>query len=170
MVEGHDTNTQTLDNGTQGLTSMHLRHELDIDASRQAVWDILTRRIDDWWRHPYRIEEGDGTMRLQLAPHGSLSEHWKDNGFATWGQVSHMDPGTTLELTGPCGMGAVHGVFTFHLEDRGDGVVLSLTHDAFGVIREAVQDDYEQSWQIMLNRLKELAEGKLAYGANARTV
>lgn len=154
----------------QELATLHIRHELPVRATRDAVWSILTLRVDDWWRHPYRIQEGDGKMRLKLVPHGILSEHWGESGFASWGQVSLIDPGHTLELTGPCGMGAVHGVFSFHLEDQDDGVRLTLTHDAFGAIRDGVQGDYEEVWRLMLGRLKELAEGEFAYGANARTI
>lgn len=166
-----DTSTTTRTTGTeQPVTTMRIRHEQVIAADRGVLWDILTRRIDDWWRHPYRIQEADGVMQLELRPHGSLTERWPEHGFATWGQVSYLDPGTMLELTGPCGMGAVHGVFSFHLEDRDGGVLVTLTHDAFGVLREDVQRDYDAAWRIMLARLAELAEGRLAYGADARTI
>lgn len=154
----------------QGVSVMHIRQEHHIAASRPAIWDLLTRRIDDWWSHPYRVQDRDSMMRLEMAPHGSLSEQWGDDGFATWGQVSQLDPQTTLELTGPCGMGAVHGVYTFHLLDQEDGVLLTLTHDAFGPIRDDVQRTFEEAWEMMLARLKELAEGRFAYGADARTV
>ena len=149
---------------------MRIRQEYRIEASRRVVWDILTRRVDDWWTHPYRVEERDSRMRLELEPHGGLVEHWADNGFAAWGQVSQLDPGITLELTGPCGMGAVHGVYTFHLQDEDGGTTLTLTHDAFGAVREEVQQTFEEAWGAMMGRLKELAEGELAYGANARTI
>jgi hypothetical protein len=169
-MDSWDTEAQAAAVVTTSVTTMHIRQELDVNASRRVVWDILTRRIDDWWRHPYRIQEGDGTMRLELRPHGSLTEHWDDHGFAAWGQVSHLDPVRTLELTGPCGMGTVHGMYAFHLEDRDDGAILTLTHDAFGVLRENVQHDLDEAWRLMLLRLKELAEGELAYGADARTI
>lgn len=169
-MEHRDTDPQEGHANGRTITSMHIRQETQVGARRDTVWSILTRRVDDWWRHPYRIQEGDGAMRLQLGPHGALSEHWGKDGFATWGHVSLLEPGTTLELTGPCGMGAVHGVFSFHLEDRDDGVLLTLSHDAFGVIREEVQGDYEEAWRLMLRHLKELAEGELAYGADARTI
>ena len=169
MVDSLDTGIQVPDGHVPGVMAMHIRQEQHINASRRAVWEIITRRIDDWWSHPYRVEDRGSTMRLELEPHGSLVEHWAD-GFAAWGQVSQLDPGRTLELTGPCGMGAVHGVYTLHLQDREGGVLLTLTHEAFGAIREEVQHTFEEAWQVMLARLKELAEGELAYGANARTI
>lgn len=169
-MDSWDTETQAAVGTTPDVTSLHIRQEHHVEARRHAVWDIITRRVDDWWSHPYRIQDRDSTMRLDLAPHGGLTERWPDNGFATWGQVSQLDPGTTLELTGPCGMGAVHGVFTLHLQDREGGVLLTLTHDAFGPIREDVQRTFEEAWQMMLARLKELAEGELAYGADARAI
>lgn len=169
-MDHRDTDPQEGRASDREVTSMHIREEALVGARREVVWSILTRRLDDWWRHPYRIQEGDGAMNLQLGPHGSLTERWGKDGFATWGQVSLLEPGSTLELTGPCGMGAVHGVFSFHLEERDDGVLLTLTHDAFGVIREEIQGDYEEAWRMMLLRLKELAEGELAYGADARTI
>jgi uncharacterized protein YndB with AHSA1/START domain len=169
-VDSLDTEIQVTNGSTSAVMAMHIRQEHLIDASRRAVWEIITRRIDDWWSHPYRVEDRGSRMQLELVPHGSLVEHWADDGFAAWGQVSQLDPGTTLELTGPCGMGAVHGVYTFHLQDRDGGVLLTLTHDAFGPIREDVQRTFEEAWGVMLARLKELAEGELAYGANARTI
>jgi uncharacterized protein YndB with AHSA1/START domain len=169
-MDSWDTEAQAAAAVTASVTTMHIRQELDVNASRRVVWDILTRRIDDWWRHPYRIQESDGTMRLELRPHGSLTEHWDDHGFAAWGQVSHLDPGRTLEFTGPCGMGTVHGMYAFHLEDRDEGVTVTLTHDAFGVLRESVQHDLDEAWRLMLLQLKELAEGELAYGADARSI
>lgn len=170
MMDSWDSETQAASTATASVSTMHIRQEHHVHASRIVVWDILTRRIDDWWRHPYRIQEGDGAMRLDLRPHGSLTEHWDDHGFAAWGYVSHLDPGRTLEFTGPCGMGTVHGVYSFHLEDRDEGVVVTLTHDAFGVLRENVRHDLDEAWRLMLLRLKELAEGELAYGADARRV
>lgn len=169
-MEHEATSAEDSERSGRELATMHIRQECQIEAQPQAVWSILTRRVDDWWRHPYRIQEDDGTMRLQLGPQGSLSEHWGESSFASWGHVSMIDPGRTLELTGPCGMGAVHGVFSFHLEDRGDSVLLTLSHDAFGAIREGIQRDYEEAWRLMLTRLKDLAEGELAYGADARTI
>lgn len=169
-MDSWDTEVQAASGMTPGVTTLHIKQEHHIEASRRAVWDILTRRIDDWWSHPYRIQDRDSTMRLQLSPYGSLAEHWDDDGFATWGHVSQLDPGIALELTGPCGLGAVHGVYTFYLQDRDGGVLLTLTHNAFGPMREDVQRTFEEAWGHMLARLKELAEGKLAYGADARTI
>lgn len=169
-MDSWDSELQTSAGAATGVAAMHIRDEIEIDASRHAVWDILTRRTDDWWSHPYRVQDRDSAMRLELVPHGSLSEQWSDGGFATWGQVSQLDPGITLELTGPCGMGAVHGVYTFHLEDRETGVVLTLTHDAFGPLREDVERTFKDAWRAMLERIKALAEGQLAYGADARTI
>lgn len=152
------------------LATLHIRQEHSIEATRRAVWEILTRRIEDWWSHPYRVLDRGSTMRLELRPNGWLAEHWPGDGFATWGHVSQIDPGITLEMTGPCGMGAAHGVFSFHLQDREGGVLLTMTHSAFGTFQASLQHDFDEAWYLMLTRLKELAEGELAYGADARTI
>jgi uncharacterized protein YndB with AHSA1/START domain len=170
-MTGSDSETRSQGHEQAALTSIHIEQRHSIEASRQVVWEILTRRISDWWQHPFRIYEGPAQIRLDLRPLGALAEYWQDNGFALWGHVSHVDPGSTLELNGPCGMGgAVHGIFTFHLEDRDGGVLLTLVHDAMGTLRSDVQESYEHGWNTMMTTLKGLAEGELRYGADARTI
>lgn len=114
-MDAWDKELQAPESASPRIMSLRVKHAQDIDAKAHAVWDVLTRRIDDWWGHPLRVQDRDSTMRLELRPHGSLIELWQDDGFATWGQVTQLDPGVTLEFTGPCGLGAVHGVYTFHL-------------------------------------------------------
>lgn len=156
---------------TASISTMHIEQKHQIAASRHVVWELLTIRINDWWQHPFRIYEGPAQVQLDLRPLGALAEFWQDNGFAMWGHVSHVDPGITLELTGPCGMGAaVHGVFSFHLEDRDGGVLLTLVHDAMGVLRSELRETYEYGWNTMMTTLRTLAEGELPYGAGAGAI
>lgn len=153
------------------ITTMHIEQKHHINATRPVVWGLLTQRINDWWQHPFRIYEGSAHVRLELRPLGPLAEMWKDNGFAMWGHVSYVDPGSVLELTGPCGMGgAVHGVFSFHLEDQDGGVNLTLVHDAMGMLRQDIREVFEHGWDVMMTTLKSLAEGELRYGAGARSI
>jgi uncharacterized protein YndB with AHSA1/START domain len=162
---------EELPDETARITTIHIEQKHHIDASRPVVWELLTQRINDWWQHPLRIYEGSAHVQLELRPLGPLVEVWNDNGFAMWGHVSHVDPGSVLELTGPCGMGAaVHGVFSFHLEDNQGGVDVTLVHDAMGVIRRDIRETFEQGWNSMMATLKGLAEGELRYGANARSI
>lgn len=156
---------------TSAIATMHIEQKHRIAADRNTVWELLTLRINDWWQHPFRIYEGPARVHLDLRPLGPLVESWQENGFAMWGHVSHVDPGNTLELTGPCGMGAaVHGVFSFHLEEWDGEVLLTLVHDAMGVIRSGAREAFEHGWNAMMTTLRTLAEGELRYGAGTRSI
>ncbi len=141
------------------INMFQVRQEHRIMADRETVFQILTQRIGEWWRHPYRLHEGDARIELDPRPGGTLAERWEPDGFAVWGTVLTYESGTTLELIGPCGMaGAISGRFGFTLEDGEGQTILRVEHDALGIFDDDQQGNYEYGWSDMLGQLKALAE------------
>jgi DNA-binding transcriptional ArsR family regulator len=146
---------------TQTVSTISIRQEHRIAADRAAVFHVLTTRIGDWHRHPFRLHQGDAEVRLDPRPGGTLGEHW-DEGFAIWATVSVFEPDTALILHGTWGTpGAVAGRISFRLEPEGGMTMLRFEHQAIGEFDPSTSGSYEHGWNEILGNLKELAEGSV---------
>lgn len=140
------------------LSTVDIHQEHRIAAPPDSVFTILTDRIGEWWTHPYRLHEGESTIRVDRAPGGMVTEHWGGD-FASWGTITRFEDNSVLEFSGQCGMrGAVCGLVRFTLTEDETATVLALSHQAFGMIGEETTAGYEEGWQTLLGNLRDIAE------------
>lgn len=146
---------------TDSIRSFDISQEHQIAADPGTVWDILTTRIGEWWREPYRMFDNNDRITLDLKPGGLLVETNADGDLGVWGTVTRIKPGAMVELSGSCSMpGAVWGTFTFSVEPDRDGTTVSLHHVAIGTMSDRQGAGYNQGWETMLLNLKAIAEGR----------
>jgi uncharacterized protein YndB with AHSA1/START domain len=161
LATAHHTERKRAMADTQAISTISIKQEHRIAADRAAVFGILTTRIGEWHRHPYRLHQGDAEVRLDPRPGGTLGEYW-DEGFVVWATVEVFDPGSTLTLLGPWGMtGAVAGRVAFRLETEDGMTVLRFEHQAIGEFDPSASGNYEYGWNEILGNLKHLAEGTI---------
>jgi DNA-binding transcriptional ArsR family regulator/uncharacterized protein YndB with AHSA1/START domain len=133
---------------TAAIDSFHIEQEVNIAAPRTKVWDALTKNIGQWWA--FRIADGEISLDAQLGGH--FSERGEDGG-AIWGTVTFIKKGERLTLNGCLGTSQkpIEAVYTYLLEDAGDGTLLKLSHRAIGQGLENMGDEYDEGWKQLLN-------------------
>ncbi len=159
---------------TTAIDSFHIEQEITIAASRAKVWDALTKNIGKWWA--FRIADGELSLDSRLGGH--FAERNEDGG-ALWGTVTYIKKGERLTINGCLGTSQkpIEAVYTYVLEDAGNGTHLSLTHRAVGQGLENMGDEYDEGWRQLLNTFLKpfVEEGKTCAeikkeqeGANAK--
>lgn len=143
--------------------TIDVSQEHRIAAPLDTVFTMLTTRIGEWWREPYRLGGDESEIRFDPSPGGALSEHWGDGEFAVWGTVTRYQPNRIVAFAGACGMnGGVNGEFSFAVEPDGEGTVLRLVHIASGLIDDSTRTGYDRGWTELFGWLREIAEREAA--------
>ena len=98
-----------------------LDYSIQINATRQRVFDALTTDVHRWW--PHTVSETPHQIVLEPQIGGRFMELFDDAGRGVlYGVVEIYDPPATLRIRGSVGMGrAVNLFWTITLEDTGGG-------------------------------------------------
>lgn len=136
------------------MRSVSIHQEHRIAASTGIVWDLLTTRVGDWWRMPYRMFSEESQMTMELHPGGGLVEK-KGEAFVFWALVTAAHPRKSVEFDGLSG--PVQGRFTFKITEEGNGTLLTIDHNTTE-IDNGEPEGYSGGWKHLVTGLKELAE------------
>jgi uncharacterized protein YndB with AHSA1/START domain len=136
------------------MTGLVATADIDIDASRDRVWQALT--------DPRKIE------KYMFGSH--VESEWKPGSPIVWkgeyegkqfvdsGQILAADPGELLQVTHSSSQGGPEHIVTYRLSERGGHTHLTLSQDNNGSLDE-VQHSTE-NWKTMLNGLKKVVEAE----------
>ena len=155
------TATETADTVSPPITEFRVAQEVVIDAPREKVWEALTSEIDQWWSKRLHHTIGESSLSLEPRVGGSFIERWGDDEGALWGTVIFIRKPEMLRLSGPLGMieAPVMSVYSYELQDHGDGTLLKLMHHACGPIKPEWHAGYSAGWTELLgSHLKEYVE------------
>jgi len=137
--------------------TMDVALDIEIAATRAAVFAALTRDIGGWWGHPL-VTARAGRLSLDPRLGGQFVKRCETGGevIATvtgWAQDEH------LRLSGAFHVGVAIGEATFDLAESGAGTLVQFSFRAIGVINTAVAEATSRGWtELIGTRLKELAE------------
>jgi DNA-binding transcriptional ArsR family regulator len=146
-----------------------------IAGSRDAVFESMTARIDQWWGPPAVDARATG-VSLDAGLGGRFVEEWGDTGGQVIATVTGLEPDRHLRLTGPFHFGLALADATFDLQDAPGGTLLRFSFRAVGAIDPAAIDGIETGWSTLVaSRLKALvetgsAEGAVAAESNLRAI
>lgn len=112
--------------------------------------------------YPYLVSRNARDFTLEATLGGRLYEDWGEGQGVVWATVVGLEEGRLLELAGSMGIEgarAVHGIVHIELvASRGSKTTLSLSHHIMGEVTVDDQQDYENGWQDLLNRLRRYVE------------
>ena len=135
-----------------------IRLELTYQAAPEAVFAALTTDVGDWWGHPYLNPSATG-VSLDASLGGLFTEEWGPDGGAVIAQVSAIEHGRLLEMTGRFHMGVVLGIAEFVLEAIPSGTTLRFRFRAIGEPDPNVAPYAAGGWNDLLGvRLKSMID------------
>ena len=139
---------------------------VNISATPERVFSLLTNNISDWWGKPYLSNQNSTQITLQPKIGGLLFESQGTDYYYKWGEVSRLKKNEILEITGTLSMpNAMFGRITFTLEKKGEGTKVELLHKAYGDLLDESKQKYTNGWNNLIGiRLKKLAEENIKMG------
>lgn len=151
---------ETMAGGPLGIVQVEL--EIRIEAPPERVWQALVAEIGRWW--PTDFYAGPA-KDFRLEPHlgGRMYEDWGNGAGATWYQVTEIQPGRSLGLSGtmPAAFGGpALSLLRLVLRPEGGATVLELTDSEFRKPTEKAHASLAEGWrQLFEQAFKRYVEG-----------
>lgn len=156
------------DAGVNGFT---VRHQVEIGADRDAVYDVAVDHVGAWWSSAHTVSGDAANLYIEPDVKGCFCERLGDKGGLVHLLVTFVNPGVMLRFTGglgPLGLMGVAGNMTWEFEDAGDGTVVTLQYAVGGYMDgglDSVAGAVNAVLGEQLNRLKAYVEtGEPAQG------
>ncbi len=90
--------------------------EIEVGGQSEAAWRVLTVHIGEWWDGAHTFSGVAQNLYLETRPNGCFCEKLGEDGSVVHMNVTFVDPGRMLRLTGalgPLGLRGVAGNMTF---------------------------------------------------------
>ena len=116
------------DSAENGFTTVH---EVIVDAPRPRVWRAAVDEIGAWWSDDHTVNGDAGRMSITSAPQGCFCETFENGGGVVHMDVTFVNPGIILRLTGglgPLGLMGVNGNMTWEFFDAEEGTRVKFTY------------------------------------------
>ena len=136
--------------------------DVEIKASPEKVWNLLTHDIQLWW--PAHFHSSEDTKRFTLEPRvgGMIFEDQGDGNGVLWGTILQFDAGKRLQFKGTLfpdygGPGDYH--LSIALKPTDDGCLLKVDYALCGYITDENAKSLETGWKELFGEhLKRAAE------------
>lgn len=133
------------------VLGLDIRQSVDIAASRERVFNALTKEVDLWWGGGYRQTGKGSHITLDLEIGANMVERDAAGHAVIWGRIEEIRTPDRLYLSGRFAVpGAVAGRVHFDLEDAAVGCRLQVTHQAVGAIEQEVRERFVAGWLELL--------------------
>lgn len=158
-VEGTGRKGRAMERTTEApasLATLEIEQEVEVDASRERVFEAATERVGEWFTH--RMKAG-APLRFEPRVGGHSWEDWGDGKGALWSTITAYNPPSFVRFAGEWGVaGPVMIVTTFRLEERGKGTLLQMSWRIVGEIDPEGRASYESVTAASARAIKEFAE------------
>jgi hypothetical protein len=88
------------DSAENGFTTAH---EVIINAPRTRTWQAAVDEIGKWWSDDHTVNGDAGRMSINSVPQGCFCETFENGGGVVHMNVTFVNPGIILRLTGGLG-------------------------------------------------------------------
>jgi uncharacterized protein YndB with AHSA1/START domain len=119
---------EVTDSAENGFTTVH---EVLVNESRARVWQAAVDEIGKWWSDDHTVDGDAGRMSIESAPQGCFCERFENGGGVVHMNVTFVNPGIILRLTGglgPLGLMGVNGNMTWEFFDAPEGTQVRFTY------------------------------------------
>ena len=116
------------DSAENGFTTVH---EVLVNAPRARVWQAAVGEIGKWWSDDHTVNGYAGRMSIESTPQGCFCETFENGGGVVHMNVTFVNPGIILRLTGglgPLGLMGVNGNMTWEFFDALEGTRVRFTY------------------------------------------
>lgn len=141
-----------------------VRLEIDIEASPIDVYDAAVGRIAEWWSSDHTFSGDAANMTIEHRLGGCFCETFGEDGGVVHMQVTFLNRGRMIRLTGglgPLGLMGVSGNMTWEFGEADAGTRWVLTYAVGGYSRDGldkIAGPVDQTLEEQMQRLKALLE------------
>jgi uncharacterized protein YndB with AHSA1/START domain len=134
------------------VQTLNVRKEVRIAAPPDVVFETLLE--SPGYQHSL-------SLKMEPWPGGRWYRDLGDNAGHFWGHVQVIKPPKLLEVCGPLFMSyPVASHLQYRLTEDGDGTLLTLVHQAIGLISPEHRVGVEKGWGDVIAAVKAAAEAK----------
>jgi uncharacterized protein YndB with AHSA1/START domain len=119
---------EVTDSNESGFTTVH---EVLVNAPRARVWQAAVDEIGKWWSDDHTVDGDAGRMIIESKPQGCFCERFENGGGIVHMEVTFVNPGIILRLTGglgPLGLMGINGNMTWEFFDALEGTRVKFTY------------------------------------------
>jgi len=153
--------TETIEQ--QSVESMEIYKEIEIAAPIEIAFEAVLDEVGPECQKP------DGTpfpLKLEPWPGGRWFRDLGNNTGHLWGHVQVIKPPALLEICGPLMMSyPAFNHVQYRLTAEGSVTRLKFVHRGMGWILPDNSEGMPKGWQHWMERIRDLAEGKVRKGA-----
>ena len=132
------------------IHTLHIKKEVQIAAPPEVVFDILLHQ-------PGMMH--DMQLKIEPWPGGRWYRDLGNNAGHLWGHVQVIKPPKLLELSGPMFMSyPVASHVQYRLTEQDGGTLLTMTHQAMGLLSTEHREGVQKGWGQILNDIRTAAE------------
>jgi uncharacterized protein YndB with AHSA1/START domain len=116
------------DSAENGFTTVH---EVVVNAPRARVWQAAVDEIGEWWSDDHTVNGDAGRITIEGIPQGCFCETFENGGGVVHMDVTFVNPGIVLRLTGglgPLGLMGVNGNMTWEFFDAEEDTRVKFTY------------------------------------------
>ena len=128
------------DSAENGFTTTH---EVVVNAPRMRVWQAAVDEIGQWWSDDHTVNGSAARMSIDSVPQGCFCETFENGGGVVHMNVTFVNPGIILRLTGglgPLGLMGVGGNMTWEFFDADDGTRVRFSYAVGGYQPDGLED------------------------------
>jgi uncharacterized protein YndB with AHSA1/START domain len=128
LMVSSGADAEVTDSAENGFTTVH---EVLVNAPRARVWQAAIGEIGKWWSDDHTVNGNAGRMTIEGTPQGCFCETFENGGGVVHMNVTFVNPGTILRLTGglgPLGLMGVNGNMTWEFFDALEGTTVRFTY------------------------------------------
>jgi uncharacterized protein YndB with AHSA1/START domain len=128
LMAGAGAVAEVTDSAESGFTTVH---EVLVDAPRARAWQAAVDEIGKWWSDDHTVNGDAGRMTIDGKLQGCFCETFENGGGIVHMEVTFVNPGIILRLTGglgPLGLMGVSGNMTWEFFDAPEGTRVRFTY------------------------------------------
>ena len=128
LLVGNGATAEVTDSAENGFTTVH---EVLVNAPRARVWQAAVDEVGKWWSDDHTVNGDADRMTIKSMPLGCFCEMFENGGGIVHMNVTFVNPGIILRLTGglgPLGLMGVNGNMTWEFFDAPEGTRVRFTY------------------------------------------